>query len=120
VRFEALAEHSFVELTPERSLRKLSDQIFNQHRLQRSIVYEVSDIETLLHFVSKGLGVAIMPLALARFYSVSHNLHVLKIVSQGPGLPKWRVVILTRPRRKDLPGKTTAELFLEMLAGLSG
>jgi hypothetical protein len=28
--------------------------------------------------------------------------------------------LTTRPRRKDLPGKTTVELFLEMLAGLSG
>jgi len=120
VRFEALAQHSFVELTPDRALRKLVDQIFSQHRLQRSSVYEVSDVETLLHFVSEGLGVTIMPSALARFYAASHNLHALKIMSQAPSLPKWRLVILTRPRRKDLSSKTTVELFLEMLAGLSG
>ena len=48
------------------------------------------------------------------------NSRVGNCVSQAPSLLKWRVVILTRPRRKDLPGKTTVELFLEMLAGLSG
>jgi len=101
----------------------LSDKPVNrpyEYHLQRSTVYEVSDIEMLLHFVSQGLGITIMPLAVARSHAASHNLHVLKIVSQAPSLPKWRIVILTRPRRKDLPGKTTVELFLEMLAGLSG
>jgi DNA-binding transcriptional LysR family regulator len=119
VRLEVLTQHGFVELTAERALRKLTDQIVSQHHLQRSTVYDVSDVETLLHFVSQGLGVTIIPSVVARSYAASRDLHVLKIVSQAPSLPRWKIVILTRPRRKDLPGKTIVELFIEMLADLS-
>jgi DNA-binding transcriptional LysR family regulator len=119
VRLEMLSHESFVDLTPERALRKLVDQVFTQHRLARPSVYQISDIETQLYFVAHGLGVAIVPSALARSSTKSHHLHTLRILSQPPKLPKWRIAILTRPRRTDLPGKTTVELFLETLAGLS-
>jgi DNA-binding transcriptional LysR family regulator len=119
VRLENLSHESFVDLTPERALRKLVDQVFTQHQLSRSSVYQVSDVETLLYFVAHGLGVAIVPSALAGSSNESHPLHTLRIVSQPPKLPKWRLAILIRPRRSDLPGKTTVELFLETLAGLS-
>ena len=119
VRLEMLSHEIFVDLTPERALRKLVDQVFTQHHLPRSSVYQVSDVETQLYFVAHGLGVAIVPSALARSSSASHHLHTLRILSQPLKLPKWRIAILTRPRRKNIPGKTTVELFLETLAGLS-
>jgi DNA-binding transcriptional LysR family regulator len=119
VRLEALSHESFVDLTPDRALRKVVDQIFAQHHLSRSSVYQVSDIETHLYLVRHGLGVAIVPSALARSSNESHRLHILRIVNQAPMLPKWRIAILMRPRRTDVPGKTTVELFLETLAGLS-
>ena len=46
-------------------------QVFTQHHLVRSSVYQVSDIETQLHFVAHGLGVAIVPSALARSATAS-------------------------------------------------
>ncbi|WP_390890466.1 LysR family transcriptional regulator [Tunturiibacter lichenicola] len=119
VRLEMLSHESFVDLTPERALRKLVDQVFTQHHLPRSSVYQVSDIETQLYFVAHGLGVAIVPSALARSSAASHHLHMLRILSPPPKLPKWRIAILTRPRRNDLPRKTTVELFLDTLAELS-
>jgi signal transduction histidine kinase len=67
----------------------------------------------------QGLGVAIVPYALARSSAKSHHLHTLRILSQTPKLPKWRIAILKRTRRNDIPGKTTVELFLETLAELS-
>jgi DNA-binding transcriptional LysR family regulator len=120
VRLEMLSHESFVDLTPERALRKLVDQVFTQHHLLRSSVYQVSDVETQLYFVAHGLGVAIVPSALARSSTASHHLHTLRLLSQPPKLPKWRIAILTRPRRNDIPGKTTVGLFLETLAGFSG
>jgi DNA-binding transcriptional LysR family regulator len=119
VRLEMLSHDSFVDLTPERALRKVVDQVFTQHHLSRSSVYQVSDVETQLYFVAHGLGVAIVPSALARSSTESHHLHTLRILTQPPKLPKWRIAILTRPRRNDIPGKTTVELFLETLAGFS-
>jgi DNA-binding transcriptional LysR family regulator len=120
VRLEMLSRESFVDLTPERALRKLVDQVFTEHHLLRSSVYQVSDVETQLYFVAHGLGIAIVPSALARSSTASHRLHTLRILSQPPKLPKWRIAILTRPRRNDIPGKTTVELFLETLAGVRG
>jgi DNA-binding transcriptional LysR family regulator len=120
VRLDLLSRQSFVDLTPERALRKLVDQVFTQHHLPRSIVYQVSDIETLLYLVARGLGVAIVPSALARSSAQSPNLCALRIVSATPKLPKWKLAILTRNRRRDLLGKTTVELFLETLDGLPG
>lgn len=120
VRLDLLSRQSFVDLTPERALRKLVDQVFTQHHLPRSIVYQVSDIETLLYLVARGLGVAIVPSALARSSAQSPNLRALRIVSAAPKLPKWKLAILTRNRRRDLLGKTTVELFLETLDGLPG
>ena len=119
MRLEVLSHESFVDLTPERALRKLVDQVFAQHQLSRSSVYQVSDVETQLYFVAHGLGVAIVPSALARSFTASHRRHTLRIMSQPPKLPKWRIAILTRPRRNEIPGKTTVELFLETLAKLS-
>jgi DNA-binding transcriptional LysR family regulator len=119
VRLEMLSHESFVDLTRERALRKLVDQVFAHHHLSRSSVCEVSDIETYLYFVAHDLGVAIVPSALARSSTESRPLHTLRILSPPPKLPKWRIVILTRPRRSDIPGKSTAELFLETLAELS-
>jgi DNA-binding transcriptional LysR family regulator len=119
VRLEALSHESFVDLTPDRALRKLVDQVFTEHHLRRSTVYQVSDIETHLYLVAHGLGVAIVPSALARSSASSRHLHTLRILSKPPKLPKWRLAILTRPSRNDIPGKTTVELFLETLAGFS-
>jgi len=119
VQLEILSHESFVDLTPERALRKLVDQIFTQHHLPRSSVYQVSDVETQLDFVAHGLGVAIVPSALARSSTASHRHHTLRILSPPPKLPKWRIAMLKRPKRNDIPGKTTVELFLETLAELS-
>jgi DNA-binding transcriptional LysR family regulator len=119
VRLEVLSHESFVDLTPERALRKLVDQIFTHHHLPRSSVYQVSDVETQLYFVAHGLGVAIVPSALARSPTASHQLHTLRILTQPPKLPKWRIAILTRPRQNGIPGKTTVELILETLTELS-
>jgi DNA-binding transcriptional LysR family regulator len=119
VRLDALSEENFVDLTPERALRKLVDQIFLQHHLHRTIVYQVNDVQTMLNFVAKGLGIAILPSALAPLLFESGQLQLLQIVNQAPRLPKWRIAIVSRSRRRDLPGKTTVELFLEMLASLT-
>lgn len=87
VRLEILSQESFVDLTPERALRKLVDQIFTLRHLSRSSVYQVSDVETQLNFVAHGLGVAIVPSALARSSTASNLLHTLRILSPPPKLP---------------------------------
>jgi DNA-binding transcriptional LysR family regulator len=118
VRLEMLSRESFVDLTADRALRKLVDHGFAQYHLKRSTVFEVSDIETALQFVGAGLGVAVVPSALARSSADLRQIHSLRIVDRDQRFPKWRIAILTRLRQKNLEGKSTVDLFLETLADL--
>jgi DNA-binding transcriptional LysR family regulator len=118
ISLELLSKESFVDLTPERSLRTLVDRAFLENTLRRESVYQVSNVETMLQFVAGGLGVSIVPTALARASAYSKQLHVLPVTTQVHRLPKWRIVIATRTQRRQIPGKTTVELFLETLATL--
>jgi DNA-binding transcriptional LysR family regulator len=120
LRLEILAQENFVDLTSERALRKLADQAFALYHLGRKTVFEVSDVQTALQFVGKGLGIAIVPSALARSSAESRQIHTLRISDQNLRLPKWRIAILTRSRQKALPSKSTVDLFLETLATLPG
>jgi DNA-binding transcriptional LysR family regulator len=118
VRLAMLAQETFVDLTSERALRMLTDQAFALYHLRRSTVFEVSDVQTALRFVGKGLGVAIVPSALALSTASARQIHSLRIVDRNPQLPRWRIAIITRSRQKVLPGKSTVDLFLESLANL--
>ena len=84
VRLEALAQGTFVDLTPDRALRRVVDQMFAEHHIKRNTVFEVSDVQTALQFVEKGLGVAVVPSALARSLAGSRRILSLKISNQDP------------------------------------
>ena len=96
VNLESISTEQFVDLIAKRALRVLLDHVFLERGLKRSSTYEVSDVETLLQFVSCGLGVAIVPAALVRSSRYAGQLHVLKITQEGPAMPKWRIAIVTR------------------------
>ena len=116
ISLKALAAEQFVDLTPERALRGLIDRAFSEKGLKRDSVYEVSDVDMMLNFVARDLGVSIVPSGLAHLSARSKHLHVLPITTSANPLPKWRIVALTRTQRSDLPGKTTVDHFLEMLS----
>jgi len=118
VSLELLSKEGFVDLTPERALRVLVDRAFLENNLKRESVYQVTNVETMLQFVAAGLGVSIVPSALASASPYSKQLHVLTVTTPAHPLPKWRLVIAVRAQRKHVPGKTTVELFLETLATL--
>ena len=128
VRLEMLSREGFVDLTAERALRKLVDH-GAQYHLKRSTVFEVSDVETAppvcrrwprrrSRSVGAGLGVAVVPSALAHSSADFRQIHSLRIVDRSPRLPKWRIAILTRLRQKNLAGKSTVDRFLKTLADL--
>jgi DNA-binding transcriptional LysR family regulator len=114
VSLEALAQGTFVDLSPDRALRRVVDGMFAEHRVKRNTVYEVSDVQTVLQFVEKDMGVAVVPSALAG----SRQIRTLKISNRDPRPPTWRIAILRRVRQKELRGKSTVDLFLEALAAM--
>jgi len=63
-----------------------------------------------------GLGVSVVPSALAWSSPHSEQLHTLLIRMQDQELPKWRIGIATRTERHTALGKTTVDLILDTLA----
>jgi DNA-binding transcriptional LysR family regulator len=118
VSLEALGRGTFVDLSPDRALRRVVDGMFAEHRMKRNTVFEVSDVQTALQFVEKDMGVAVVPSALARPLVAERRIRVLKIRGEGTRLPMWRIAILRRVRQKGLGGKSTVDLFLEALAAM--
>jgi DNA-binding transcriptional LysR family regulator len=116
VSLELLARERFVDLTPERALRRLVDSIFQKTKLNRDSVYELSDVSMMLQFVANDLGVAIVPSELARSSARTSRLHFLPITASGMRLPKWRIVIVVMAHRRDTLGKTIVDRFLEVLS----
>ena len=115
VTLAALTEYPFVDLTPERALRVLIDKSFTEHYLRRKSMFEISEVETMLRFVAGGVGVSIVPSALARAWAPTLKLGVLPFRAQKFHMPKWKLVILTRSQRQSLPGRTVQDLMLEAL-----
>ncbi len=116
VSLESISKEEFVDLVARRALRVVLDHAFLEKGLKRASTYEVSDVETLLQFVSCGLGVAIVPAALVRFSRFTHQLHVLSIEQEGLPMPKWRIAIVTRAQKHHPHRKTIVQLFLETLS----
>jgi DNA-binding transcriptional LysR family regulator len=115
VTLEALTQFPFVDLSPERTLRTLVDRSFAEHHLSRKSMFEVSAVDTMLRFVAAGLGVSIVPSALAKAWVAVPKLHILPFRAQRFHMPKWTLVILTRSQRQKFAGKTVQDLMLETL-----
>jgi DNA-binding transcriptional LysR family regulator len=116
VTIETLSNEIFVDLTRDRALRRLIDKVFAQHHLKRTTAFEVSEIQTAMQFVASGLGVAIVPSALAIPFTKSRGGVVLRISRRDGRLPAWRVAILRRTKQKRHTGSDTVDLFLDKLA----
>ena len=110
-----LVEESFVDLTRERRLRTLVDRIFAAHHLTRTTVFEINDEPTAVQFVEAGLGVAILPAALARFYAESRKICVIPITKSGSGSQKWRVLVVRRLQKSTMGAGSLVDLFMGML-----
>ena len=112
---EAVCQLPFVHLTPERALRTLVETSCATHGLNLKSMFEVSDVETMLHFISAGMGVSIVPMALATASQKRFGLNILPFRDQGFRMPRWKVVLLVRSRRQKLAGPTVLDLMLDAL-----
>lgn len=65
VLLSALKGEPFVDFEPDWGTRKLVDRAFLEFGIERRTVFEVSDLETLLELVARGLGIALVPEAIA-------------------------------------------------------
>lgn len=65
VPVEALGGLPFVDFEADRGTRRLVDRLFAEAGVERRTAFEVSDLETLLQLVGRGLGIALVPEAIA-------------------------------------------------------
>ncbi|RDS86329.1 LysR substrate-binding domain-containing protein [Dyella psychrodurans] len=66
VPWSALRGQPFVDFEQDWGTRKLIDRGFLEAGIDRHIAFEVSDLDTLVELVRRGLGVALLPEAAAR------------------------------------------------------
>jgi DNA-binding transcriptional LysR family regulator len=92
--WEALAVEDHVDFDPTWGVRPLTDAAFEARGLSRRVRFQVSDVHTLLDFVDRGLGVAIVP----RHVSNKPQASRLVTVALPPDAPRWEVSVVQSRR----------------------
>ncbi|MBB4051708.1 DNA-binding transcriptional LysR family regulator [Devosia subaequoris] len=91
VRLHDLCAVPFVDFETDLGTRTLIDRVFARALMDRRVIFEVSDLETLLNLVEQGLGVALVP------YSVAHSRRdTLKSYAVSNVDLCWEIVVATR------------------------
>jgi DNA-binding transcriptional LysR family regulator len=108
-----LREQPFVDFELDWGTRKLVDRGFRDAGVERHIAFEVSDLETLLELVRRGLGIALLPEALAEA-----RLPALGIAHLAEPELCWELVVAyaSGARAADAPADHAPRAFLELLA----
>lgn len=112
VSFAALKDESFVDFEPDWGTRKLVDHGFFGAGISRHIAFEVSDLETLLELVSRGMGIALIPEAIAEARKPS-----LGIAQLAEPEIFWELVVayLAADGEDQGPPDHAARAFLDLL-----
>ncbi|MDB5617834.1 MAG: gltC 1 [Tardiphaga sp.] len=112
ISFAALKDESFVDFEPDWGTRKLVDQGFSGASVSRHIAFEVSDLETLLELVSRGMGIALLPEAIAEARRPS-----LGIAQLAEPEICWELVVayLAADGEDQGPSDNAARAFLNLM-----
>lgn len=106
-----LKEQRFVDFDLDWGTRKLVDRGFMEAGIERHIAFEVSDLETLLELVRRGLGIALLPEAVAESRRLS-----LGIAELAEPELCWELVVAYAVAASELlPTDQAPRAFLELL-----
>ncbi|CAH2395853.1 LysR family transcriptional regulator [Mesorhizobium escarrei] len=113
VLLHALKDEPFVDFEPNWGTRKLVDRAFLEVGIERRSVFEVSDLETLLELVARGLGIALVPETIAEARRSSLN-----IAPIGQTEICWELVVAyaAGDGTSPYPPDNAPRAFLELLA----
>jgi DNA-binding transcriptional LysR family regulator len=106
VTLEDLRDEDFVEFQHDWTASLLADRAFAEARITRRRAFEVNDLLTLNDLVAHGLGVALVP------YAVAADDGRLRCVPLLPSAPTWKVVVATAGEE---PGSAAARALLAMV-----
>ncbi|MDB5675174.1 MAG: transcriptional regulator, LysR family [Sphingomonas bacterium] len=112
VPLAALADEAFVDFEPAWGTRRLIDRAFHEAGTERHTAFEVSDLDTLLDLVAHGLGVALVPEAIAEARRSS-----LSIVPLAEPEICWELVVahLSQGKAQGDMLDDAPKAFLELL-----
>ncbi len=110
IGWEDLASLVYVDLDPTWGMRPLVDDSFEARGLARRVPFEVSDIHTLLDFVDRGLGVAMVPRHVANKPQGAR----LVTVTLPADAPRWEVSVV---QSRAAAAQAAVPHLLELLAG---
>lgn len=109
VTWEQLAVEDHVDFDPTWGVRPLTDAAFESRGMMRRVRFQVSDVHTLLEFVDRGLGVAIVP----RHVSNKPQAERLVAVGLPSDAPRWEVSVV---QSRKAGSESAAPHLLELLA----
>lgn len=115
VPLSALRDQPFVDFELDWGTRKLIDRGFTEAGIERHIAFEVSDLDTLLELVRRGLGIALLPEAIARARRPAIGIAELS----GPELC-WELVVAYAAGHEEpsVPVNHAPRAFFELLRGM--
>jgi DNA-binding transcriptional LysR family regulator len=114
VPLSAFADEPFVDFEPAWGTRQLVDRGFNEAGIERRIAFEVSDLDTQLELVARGLGVALVPEVVAEEQHPS-----LGIARLAEPEICWELVIAcaSHGEAEQAPTDRAPKAFLDLLLG---
>lgn len=107
VTLPAISKFVFVDFQQDWGTRKLIDDAFHDASLTRRTAFEVSDLNTLLELVSRGLGIALVPESVARVYGSKICIRSISLVEIC-----WEVIVA---RLDDELANAAPTRFLNLL-----
>lgn len=107
VAWEDLVDRDFVDFREQWAIRRLADDAFGARHLERRVRMSVDDVHTLLDFVQRGLGIAVVPQHVAAKPQAA-GLAALELPARGT--PEWVVTAIASPT-----AESTAARLLELV-----
>ena len=112
----ALRNEPFVDFEPDWGTRRLIDRAFAKAGVERRTAFEVSELDTLLELVAHGLGIALVPEAVAEARLPSLGISHLA----EPGIC-WELVVayVAQEGSSVVPAESAPREFLQLLQSRS-
>lgn len=112
VRLAELANESFVDFESGWTSRRLVDGAFADAGVMRRTAFEVSDLDTMIALVARGLGLAVVPKRVAET-----RRSVAAIEIDGPEI-RWELVVACRKSEERINNVPRA--FMQLVAEQQG
>ena len=115
VALSELLDEVFVDLHPDWGTRQLIDRSFAEQHLARRTGFEVNDLSTQLDLVARGLGIALLPKALAADRIGAPGPRAVSVVALAEPEICWELAVVFAHDEQRQPTSATTRMFLDLL-----